>query len=421
MASDGPRATTVLGMTIARHRIERLIGGGAMGRVFVCRAPDDRIVAVKLLRTSHAAMGDRLVDKRAALEKIRSPHVVEVYDVSVYNGVPFVVMELAEGGSLAGLLKQGPLRTVDALSHAREIAEGARAAWALGVPHGDLRPHNVLLVHDHVKLVDFLLAPPVEGTASLRGTPAYMAPELLVGTPPDALSDIYAFGTILCECLTGTTPYTGSPTAILQQQSATTTISFAALMPGAPHFLVELVDRLLEKDRARRLKTWDEVLEGIARAMRGLSMKEVKPQLPDVELDIDTSFDDASKTEEVHTSASAKDLMDSIDDEVPVPAAPSPAATAARPSPAPSPPPSPWVHRTAPTLAPMPMTIEELELPEPPPEADLDIAVLDIDEDVDEDVLETEHTRVQPGISSAMDTLDELFGASPKKPAPKKP
>ena len=416
MASDGPRAATVLGMTIARHRIERLIGGGAMGRVFVCRAPDDRMVAVKLLRTSHAAMGDRLTEKRSALEKIRSPHVVEVYDVSVYNNVPFIVMELAEGGSLAELLKQGPLRTVDALGHAREIAQGARAAWSLGVPHGDLRPHNVLLVHDHVKLVDFLLAPPVEGTVSLRGTPAYMAPELLVGTPPDALSDIYAFGTILCECLTGTTPYKGSPTAVLQQQSATTPISFAALMPGAPHFLVELVDRLLEKDRARRLKTWDEVLEGIARAMRGLSMKEVKPQLPDVELDIDTSFDDASKTEEVHTSASAKDLMDSIDDQEPAVAS-APASAVARPSPAPS----PWVHRAAPAMSPMPMTIEELELPEPPPEADLDVAALDIDEDVDEDVLETEHTRMQPGITSAMDTLDEMFGASPKKPRPKKP
>ncbi|MBI1946036.1 MAG: serine/threonine protein kinase [Deltaproteobacteria bacterium] len=415
-------------MTIARNRIERLIGGGAMGRVFVCRTPEDRVVAVKLLRSSHAAMGDRLLDKRGALEKVRSPHVVEVYDVSVYNNVPFVVMELAEGGTLADLLKQGPLRTVDALGYAGEIAEGARAAWAQGVAHGDLRPHNVLLVQDHVKLVDFLLAPAVEGTTSVRGTPAYVAPELLVGTPPDALSDIYAFGSMLAECLTGRTPYQGSPGAVLQQQSADRPISFAAMMPGAPHFLVELVDRLLEKDRARRMKTWDEVIEGVERAKRGLSMKEVKPQLPDVELDIDTSFDDEHKTAEVHTSASAKDLMDSIDDEEPIIPAAAPAAPAAAAS--------PWVHRAAakpeqapPSVlapAPMPMSLEELELPELPPPAALDEAVaFDVDEAIDDQVLEDEATRVQPGITSAADALGDLLGdrsgAGQAKPKPKKP
>ena len=125
MASDGPRPTTVLGMTIARHRIERLIGGGAMGRVFVCRTPDDHVVAVKLLRTSHAALGDRLLDKRGVLEKVRSPHVVEVYDVSVYNNVPYLVMELCEGSTLAALLKSGPLRTADAL------AAGSMFAYAV--------------------------------------------------------------------------------------------------------------------------------------------------------------------------------------------------------------------------------------------------------------------------------------------------
>ena len=412
-------------MTIGRHRIERLIGGGAMGRVFVCRTADDKVVAVKLLRSSHAAMGDRLMEKRGALEKIRSPHVVEVYDVSVYNNVPFVVMEVAEGSTLAELIKGGPLRTVDALGHVREIAEGARAAWAHGVYHGDLRPQNVLLVRDHVKLVDFLLAPPIEGTASLRGTPAYMAPELLVGTPLDALSDIYALGTILFECLTGKTPYAGSAAAVLQQQSALTPISLAAAMPGAPHFLVELVDRLLEKDRARRMKTWDDVLEGIARAMRGLSMKEVKPQLPEVEMDVDvdTSFDDG-RTDEVHTSAAAKDLLDSMDDVAPVPGA-SPASPLAASAPAPvlaAPLESPWVHRAVgKPVEPVSMSLEELELPEPPPSADLDAGLLDIDEDVDEEVLENEHTRVQPGITSALDALGDMLGAATPKGKPKKP
>lgn len=419
-------------MTIGRHRIERLIGGGAMGRVFVCRTQDDRVVAIKLLRSSHAAAGDRLMEKRAALEKVRSPYVVEVYDVSVYNNVPFVVMEVAEGGTLAERIQPGPLRTVDALGHAREIAEGARAAWAQGIAHGDLRPHNVLLVQDHVKLVDFLLAPPIEGAPGLRGTPAYMAPELMLGTPADALSDIYALGTILFQCLTGRTPYSGSAAGILQQQSSPAPITLAGAMPGAPHFLVELVDRLLDKDRSRRMKTWDEVLEGIDRAMRGLSMKEQKPQLPEVDMDvdIDASFDDA-RTDPVHTSAAAKDLLDSMDDEAPLevpPVARAPEALArtetpagARPAPVlPAPLESPWVHRKSAPADPVPMSIEELELPEPPPAPDLEASGIDLEEDVDEDVLENERTRVEPGITSALDALGDMLGSG-TRPKPKKP
>lgn len=418
-------------MTIGRHRIERLIGGGAMGRVFVCRTQEDRVVAIKLLRSSHATAGDKLMEKRAALEKVRSPHVVEVYDVSVYNNTPYVVMELAEGGSLAERIQQGPLRTVDALGHAREIAEGARAAWAQGIAHGDLRPHNALLVSDHVKLVDFLLAPPVEGAPGLRGTPAYMAPELMLGTPADALSDIYALGTMLFECLTGRTPYTGSAAGILQQQSAPAPITLRTAMPGAPHFLVELVDRLLEKDRARRMKTWDEVLEGIARAMRGLSMKEQKPQLPDVDVDVDVDFDssfDDARTEPVHTSAAAKDLLDSLDEEVPpepspparAPVAPAPPSASARPAPVlPSPLDSPWVHRSTGAAEPVAMSIEELALPEPPPAADLDPSLIDVDEDLDEEVLENESTRVEPGITSALDALGDMLGSG-TRPNPKK-
>ncbi|MCC7074798.1 MAG: protein kinase [Deltaproteobacteria bacterium] len=418
-------------MTIARHRIERLIGGGAMGRVFVCRTPDDHVVAVKLLRTSHAALGDRLLDKRGVLEKVRSPHVVEVYDVSVYNNVPYLVMELCEGSTLAALLKSGPLRTADALAYAAAIADGARAAWAHGVAHGDLRPSNVLIVNGNVKLADFLLAPAIEGLPSVRGTPLYLAPELLHGTPPDALSDIYSFGVILAECLTGRTPYAGSPTSVLQQQSSAAPISFASLMPGAPHFLVELLDRLLEKDRARRMKTWDDVLEGVERAAKGLSQKEHKLQLPEVDIDIDTSFDDEHRTAEVHISAPAKDLMDSIDDEPPAstdaalldepqaragpapPAAAAPSGVALAAS-------QPTAPTRAPVTAPapVPMSIEELELPAPPPEQHGPVGSVSADEH-DDEALERERTRVQPGISAAADALDDLLGGG-TRPKPSK-
>jgi prepilin-type processing-associated H-X9-DG protein len=223
------------------------------------------------------------------------------------------VMELVEGESLADRLAKGPLRTVDALGTAREIAEGLMAAWAHGVAHGDLRPKNVLLADGHVKLTDFMLAPPVEGTESVRGTPQYMAPELLVGTPPDALSDIYALGCTLFEILVGRPVYKGSTGTVLHMQAHEPPPSLEKELPGAPQFLVDLLARFLEKDRAKRLKTYTEVLAAIDRALQGASLPAMqKPQIPDLDIDMDIEGDDDlpdEKTAEIHSSP-ARDLLD---------------------------------------------------------------------------------------------------------------
>src|SRR5581483_8817392 len=228
------RSSTVLGSTIGKHRIVKLVGGGVVGRVFACIPMDTadpaRIVAVKVMRTKFAALGERLMRERNMFDKIRAPNVIETYDVAVYSNVPYVVMELVEGESLAERLQKGPLKSADALAVARSIVLGLQAAWAHGLAHGDLRPQNVLLPHGDftkAKVGDFLLAQPVEGTESVRGSPAYLAPEILVGTPPDPLSDLYAVGCTLYECLVGKPPFTGSPTAILHAQVNTPPPSLA--------------------------------------------------------------------------------------------------------------------------------------------------------------------------------------------------
>ncbi len=324
------KSSTVLGATIGKHRIVRLIGGGAVGRVFVCRLADldadDAQVAIKVLRTRRAAAGDRLMRDRLLVEKISSPHVVRVNDVSVYNNVPYVVMELVEGESLAARLERGPLKSAEALEVARAICLGLQAGWSVGLAHGDVQPRNVLLPEGDLrraKLGDFLLPAPVEGTESVRGTPAYLAPEILVGTPPDPLSDLYALGCVLYECVTGKTPFVGSPASLLHAQVSTPPPSLAASVPG-PQGLVDLVDRLLEKDRSKRVKTHAEALECIERALRGLSMPAPKqPQVPELDLDIHTdgaSFEDSERTDEVHTSPARDRLLDEISE----PPAPSP-------------------------------------------------------------------------------------------------
>jgi serine/threonine-protein kinase len=332
------RQSTVLGSTIGKHRIVRLVGGGVVGRVFAC-VPFDfaepTTVAVKVLRTKFASYGDRLMRDRMALEKIQSPHVVAVQDVAVYSNVPYIVMELVEGGSLAELLQKGPLRSADALALARAVCLGLQAAWAQGIAHGDVRPQNVLLPNgdpNQAKVGDFLLAPPVEGTEDVRGSPAYLAPELLVGTPPDPLSDLYAVGSLLYECITGKTPFTGSAAAILHAQVNTPPPSLAATVPG-PQGLVDLVDRLLEKDRSKRVKTYAECLDGIDRALKGMAMPAPKkPQVPELDVDMDifdgegATFEEG--TAEIHTSP-ARDALDDSSPPAPKPAPKKPASAPA--------------------------------------------------------------------------------------------
>ncbi|HEY4221861.1 MAG TPA: serine/threonine-protein kinase [Myxococcota bacterium] len=310
-----PRSSTVLGSTIGRHRIVKLIGGGAVGRVFAClRMEDDRPVAIKVLRTKHAGIGAELMRERAKLERVESPHAVKVHDVSVYNNVPYVVMDLVEGHSLAALLDKGPLRSVEALEVGRALSLGLQAAWAQGVAHGDVRPENILLPDGDVRraqLVDFLLAPPLDAPG-VRGSPAYLAPELLVGTPPDPLSDLYAVGCTLYRCLAGQTPFAGLPAAVLRAQMEKPSPTLAAMVPG-PQALVDLVDRMREKDRSKRVKTYAEVLDGIERALRGVSLAEPRVALghaspsaeaghdDDFEIEAE-AFDDGGTTDEIHTS-----------------------------------------------------------------------------------------------------------------------
>lgn len=295
------RSSTVVGATIGKHRIVRLIGGGEASRVFACRDNDlqsERLVAVKMLRSRASSVADRLTQQSATVTQIVSPHVVQVFDVAVYKNMPTIVMELVEGESLAALLEQGPLPGADVLEVARSICLGLHAAWALGVAHGDLRPKNVLLPEEDVrqaKVGDFLLAAPIEGNEAIRGAAAYLAPELLHGAGPDVQSDLYALGCLLFECVAGETPFTGTSAVILKAQAGKTAPSLATRVRG-PRGLVDLVDRLIEKDRGKRFKTHTEVLTAIARILRSATVHELaQQQAPELDPDVVDELDVAPK------------------------------------------------------------------------------------------------------------------------------
>jgi len=193
-------ATT--GANLGPYRLEGKLGEGGMGEVY--RAVDTRLgraVAVKIL---HERFGDRFEREARAISSLNHPNVCTLYDV----GPNYFVMELVEGETIAHRLKSGPLPLRTAVEYSLQIASALVEAHGKGIIHRDLKPGNVMIAKSGVKVLDFGLAKSsgdetLTATRAVMGTPAYMAPEQREGTPADARSDIYSFGCILYEMVTG--------------------------------------------------------------------------------------------------------------------------------------------------------------------------------------------------------------------------
>ncbi len=282
-------------MTLATHtrlgpyEILAALGSGGMGEVY--RARDvrlDREVAVKVLpeRFAQDAVALARFQREAkAVAALSHPGIVAIYDLGTEQGVPFVVMELLHGQTLGRRLKQSPPGIDDALAIAIAIAEGLAAAHGKGIVHRDVKPDNVFLTQDGgVKVLDFGLArldakgkgggPGSADTVTLEtqpgvvlGTVAYMSPEQVRGWPADARSDVFAFGCMLYEMLTGRRPFTGETNADLM--AAILHDSPPALSASGRHRPADadrIIARCLEKDPARRYPTCREVAD----ALRGV-------------------------------------------------------------------------------------------------------------------------------------------------------
>jgi serine/threonine protein kinase/Tol biopolymer transport system component len=259
------------GSQVGPYRIDAIVGAGGMGQVY--RATDtrlDRTVAIKVLPQALArdpqfrARFDREAHSIAALSH---PHICTLYDVGQHEGLDFLVMEYLEGDTLARRLEKGPLPVDTALSLAVDIADALAAAHSRGIVHRDLKPGNIVLTSGGAKLVDFGVARPAapvvahgkEGvpvaTPSLTtqgaivGTLQYMAPEQLEGREPDARTDVFAFGAVLYEILTGRKAFEGESQAsligaIMQAEPSLLTTA----QPLTPPSLERIVRRCLAKD-----------------------------------------------------------------------------------------------------------------------------------------------------------------------------
>jgi eukaryotic-like serine/threonine-protein kinase len=270
------------GTSFAHYHVVAPLGVGGMGEVYRARDTKlDRDVALKVLPAAFAADPERLArfEREAkTLAALNHPHIAHIHGVEDVAGVRALVMELVEGPTLAERLAQGALPLDEALPLARQIAVALEAAHEQGIVHRDLKPANIKLRPDGtIKVLDFGLAKamsPDPGSAGgaemlaasptmtspamtkqgvILGTAAYMAPEQAKGRSADARSDIWAFGVVLFEMLTGRTLFDGESTvdvlgAVLRQP-----IDLAQLPSTAPVAVRRLLRRCLERDPRRRL------------------------------------------------------------------------------------------------------------------------------------------------------------------------
>jgi hypothetical protein len=250
------------GMLLAgRYQLESRIAAGAVGEVW--RAGDqvlDRLVAVKLLQQGYAGHPQTLARFRAEARHAGSlthPGIAQVYDYGEAGpaGVPYLVLELVDGPSLAGVLDAGPLDPGAAMDVVAQVAAALAAAHATGLVHRDVKPANLLMGPDGlVKITDFGIAhaagsAPLTQAGMLVGTPAYLAPERAAGEPATAASDLYALGIVAYECLTGAPPFHGTP---IEVAGASRFQPLPPLPAAVPAPVASLVADLAAKDPAAR-------------------------------------------------------------------------------------------------------------------------------------------------------------------------
>jgi TolB-like protein/tetratricopeptide (TPR) repeat protein len=244
-----------------RYRIDAELGRGGMGRVL--RARDlklGRDVAVKVLARGAGEAKHRLrfEQEARAAGALNHPNIVAVHDIAEHDGTPFIVTELLEGETLRAVLLRGPLAPAEALELAQQLASGLAAAHAKGIVHRDIKPENLFLTDDgRLKILDFGIAKLLEAdggkqtiTGTVMGTPGYMSPEQVRGEPADARSDVFAFGSVVHEMLTGAAPFDRG--SAVETGYAIVHESAARLPSGTPPQLARVVGRALQKEPASR-------------------------------------------------------------------------------------------------------------------------------------------------------------------------
>ncbi|MEK6325766.1 MAG: protein kinase [Acidobacteriota bacterium] len=268
--------------TISPYRIVSKLGAGGMGEVYLAEDTRlDRKVAIKFLpsnATSDQQAKKRLIREAQAAAKLDHSNICSIYEVGEEDGRSFIVMQYVEGETLARLIARQPLELREALDIAVQMADALAEAHSRGIIHRDIKPQNVMVTaRGQVKVLDFGLAKLVQpprvteseaATQSLLtdpgliiGTVPYMSPEQIRGETLDARSDIFGFGSVLYEMLSGRTPFSAGTAAetissILTREPA----PLVRYAPGLPEELQRIVRKCLAKDKRRRYQSARDLL-----------------------------------------------------------------------------------------------------------------------------------------------------------------
>jgi hypothetical protein len=269
--------------TIPGYEILGSLGAGGMGVVYKANHHGlKRLVALKMIRGAGPARADlvaRFRTEAEAVARLKHPHILQIYDIGEAGGLPFVALELLEGGSLADRLAGAPQPARQAAELMMTLARAVHVAHDAGIVHRDLKPSNVLHTFDGIpKITDFGLAKRIDSddghteSGQVMGSPSYMAPEQARGRsrhvgPP---ADVYALGAILYEMLTGRPPFKGE-TAIetLRQVVDDDPVAPSKLVPRVPRDLETISLKCLHKDPPRRYPSAEALADDLYRFLHG--------------------------------------------------------------------------------------------------------------------------------------------------------
>ena len=281
------------GTRIGAYDVTGPLGAGGMGEVYRARDTKlDRDVALKVLPEAFTADPDRLArfEREArVLASLNHPNIAQIHGLEEAGGTRALVLELVEGPTLDDRLEQGPIPLDEVLSIARQIALALQAAHEAGVIHRDLKPANVKVREDGtVKVLDFGLAKALDttpapgadplqsptltasvtrmGAGLIMGTPAYMSPEQAEGLPTDTRGDLWSFGVVLYEMLSGDRLFSGETVAQVLARVIDRDLDLSSLPPSTPAPVRRLLRRCLERDRRRRMRDAGEAVSDLEAA-----------------------------------------------------------------------------------------------------------------------------------------------------------